>query len=209
MEKSGPILEYSTPKTPPRKLTLEEADGCVRVIFPVMPKWIYVYGIASPAVLGLVAATTPIGNILIMRQITTMLGAPPPGGASVIRHFYAAQFLLFSIPVFLGWALAAYLLWMYRRWGRVPRTLTANAQCLVSSRLGLLRMRERTWAADEITAIKLRSVRGNLTPKRTLARLSILRRKGWRKHFVLSSRDPQLPSRIAQRLAEVLGCPLI
>jgi hypothetical protein len=71
------------------------------------------------------------------------------------------RFLWQTLPYYgiggLGWlGCAAYESWMYRRWGRVPRVLTTDAEGLAYSRLGWMRIRERKWPASELTGIELR-----------------------------------------------------
>jgi hypothetical protein len=69
-------------------------------------------------------------------------------------------------------------------------------------------MRRRTVLASDITAIEFHPVWGNLTPRRAMGSLTIRRRTGWRLRYRLSSLDQELPRRIAERLAAVLGKPL-
>jgi hypothetical protein len=125
-----------------------------------------------------------------------------------IRNFhfvYGAQL----IAALFWLAVAAHQAWMYHRWGRVPRVLTATGEGLVLSRLRWWRLRERKWLLNEITGIQLRPIKINLNPRRTAADLYIKRREGLRRlHFRLSSPDPHLPSQIAERVAAVLGFPL-
>lgn len=96
----------------------------------------------------------------------------------------------------------------YRRWGRVPRVLAVDESGLVFSWLGWWRMREKRWAAEEISSIDLRVIRGHLNPWRTVAILYVRHRKGMARRFRLSSADPELPHRIARRLSEILGRPM-
>jgi hypothetical protein len=99
--------------------------------------------------------------------------------------------------------------WLFRRWGRVPRILSATREGLTLSRLGWWRMRERHWPATQINGIEFRQVKGNLNWRRTVADLYIRRHKGQRLHFRLSSPDKDLPRKIASRMADVLERPLV
>lgn len=210
------MLTYASPRpAPPRKLTLEETDSFVRVTFAVLPTWASVL----PGILCAVAGTITIAGVILeitafrhlQRQILNAPPVPPPAVTTGMRNFgrlLAAQMAMLVFYAIIFWTEAAYHWWKYRRWGRVPRVLTAGADVLTESRLGWWRMRERRWPASEIKAIQLRPVWGNLSRKLTVAKLYIHPRQGRRLLFVLSSADPQLPSRIAERLASVLGCPL-
>jgi hypothetical protein len=106
------------------------------------------------------------------------------------------------------WGSAAYHFRMYRRFGRVPCTLTASKDELILTRVGWWNIRERKWPASEITSIEFKAIKGNLNRRRALASLRIKRAKGRRLYFRLSSTDPLLPGRIAEKLASTLGCPL-
>ena len=136
----------------------------------------------------------------------TMGSVPPDIARSSVRlaALVLAEWGIFA-TCWIG--IGAYTWWQFRRWGRVPRILTATPAGLKLSWLGWWRVRERHWPASEITAIEFWPVKGNLNWRRTVADLSITRRKGRRLHFRLSSREPELPEKIAIRIAGVLGVP--
>jgi hypothetical protein len=86
--------------------------------------------------------------------------------------------------------------------------LLVKDQVLIVSWPGWWNMREKKYAADEISRIELRSPWGNLTPKRSIATMYIHRRSGPRLRFVLPTPDSRLASHIASKLANKLGCEL-
>ncbi|MGA2582769.1 MAG: hypothetical protein ABSG31_05785 [Tepidisphaeraceae bacterium] len=208
-----PILEYDTPRSPPRKLTLEEADGYVRVLFAVAPKWVCLLPIVMAFTVGLIRAATGVyvvGTFWHIVYATGRVGQPNPTPEMIAenRHFAVEVLSITLLEATFWWAAAAFNLWKYRRWGRVPRILTASHESLVFTRLGWWRMRERIWLPKDITEIEYRPVKRNLNRWRTVGDLFIHRQKGWRVHFRLSSADPELPRLIATRLATALDCPL-
>jgi len=164
-------------------------------------------------VLGLTLGFLRIAMAIVVVWVlwhVIIVGGPPSADYVVSARHLGLQ-MLFSngIEALFWWTFAAYYWRMYRKWGRVPRVLTASAEGLVFTRLGWWRMRERRWPVSDISAVKLRPTWGNLTWKRTVAELYIQRRQGRQLDFRLSSPDPQLPNRIAQRLASVLDRPLV
>lgn len=207
----APILAYKSPeRPPPRNLTLEEADGIVRVSFTVMPTWVYVLDIAMTFTVGLIKAAGGIAITYAAWRLVYRSGPPPNPGSVALFRFWATRYLLLAVAsAWFWWIFAAYKLRRYRHWGRVPRVLTASAGRLVLTRLGWWRMRERTWPADEIAGIELRRIRGNLNWKRTVADLYIRRHKGRPLRFRLSSSDSALPGQIAERIASAIGRALV
>jgi hypothetical protein len=199
----------SPKQTPPRRLTLEESEGCVRVIFAVPPKWVCIVEIVIPAVTGVAILVVGIAIVRLLWLMLNELGPPPPDLVADFRRVCVRATLCFGIPSLAYCGAAIFNWWTYRRWGRVPRVLAADNAGLALSRLAFWKMREQKWPASEITAIELRPVRGNLNWTRTVADLCIRRRQGRRLRFRLSSADSQLPGRIASRLSAMLCCPLV
>ena len=125
-------------------------------------------------------------------------------------HRYALEFIVSgSISAIFWWTIGAYALWKYRRWGRVPRILTATRESLIYSKLGFRAMRQQVWPVADIKEIRFRPIKRNLNRGKTAADLQIYRRNKRRpKQFRLSSPDPELPTLIAKELAAMLGHPL-
>lgn len=201
MQDAGtPILGYAPPK---EGLALEEEVGRAMVKFPVAPKWAYALSIASNLVLCL-------ANIVLMALMFRLLfrfRVPLQGSLILVMIPWAFGALLWGCVGLYAW-------FMYRRWGRVPRTLTADETGLTLSWLGWWWMRERRWPVEEVTALELRVVKchlikGHWNPWRTVAVLHVRPQKGRSRWFRLSSADPELPGRIAQRFSEILGRPVI
>jgi hypothetical protein len=193
----------------PSRLRLEESDGSARIIFAVLPKWAYLLPIVFDFVIGLVHLAVDVAFAELVWSLTKVGPAPPPDLTAQVRRIYIYIFLVFGVNA-LGWCAAGvYHWWVYHRWGRVPRTLTANNQGLAVSRLTEWRMRERWWPVSEIAAIELRPVKGNLNWTRTVADLYIRRQNGRRLRFRLSSPNAQLPGQIATGLAAALQRPLV
>jgi hypothetical protein len=204
---AGLVLDYDTPAPAPGALTLEELNGCVRVIFPVAPKWAYILTIVYLFFVGATKVIFGVYAVVIIRDLWHSPSRTSPSDA-IERRAILQIIVGVGISVAVWWGLAGCKLWEYRRWGRVPRILTASKDALILTRLGFWKMRERSWAAVEITSIELKPIKGNLNRKRTLASLRVNRLNGRRLYFRLSSRDALLPGRIAEKLALTLGCPL-
>jgi hypothetical protein len=209
MQNAGPILDYDTRLPwPPRTLRLEEKEGSARVTFPVAPAWVYLLQIATCGAVGLLKLGAAIAFGVMIWRMTHINGQLPRDIVLKMRHLEIEIFLSGAIAALFWWGIAACSWYVYRRWGRVPRVLTATGEGLVLSRLRWWRLRERKWLSNEITGIRLRPININLHPRHTAADLYINRRKGRRLHFRLSSPDPHLPRQIADRVAAVLGFPL-
>jgi hypothetical protein len=197
MSQTQPVLNYAPPHSVPGTLRLEEQDGVVRVTFPVLSKWFYVLRIVVCALMGLLGILSATTMIFVFRYYQGLIHQPP-------MPFWKVSGVVVRETIF-WWAIAAYFWWRYRRWGRVPRVLIADRQCLTLSHLGLRRMRQRTWTSSEITALQYQPVKYDLNRWRTEGRLSIVYRGGRRRKMLrLVSKDPSLPRHIAERVAAVL-----
>jgi hypothetical protein len=209
MKRPLPVLDYRQRNSNGGRLTLDHADGDVRVIFPVPRTWVYILPIAGGAALGLMKFAMGIWMALAMRRVLLQTHGPPsPETMAFLHRFEVGIFVDAGLSGSFWWGIAAFNWWKLRRWGRVPRILSASAGGLVWSRLGWLRMRERRWPCSEIAGIEIRPVKGNLAWWLTVADLNIRRRSGRRLRFRLFSRDQQLPEQIAAQLAHALECPL-
>jgi hypothetical protein len=209
MGQAGLIPESVSPRPmPPRKLAMEEGTDGVRIIFAMPPAWVCL----TPTVIGLIVG---LAYILVVILTITLLWRMKNDLHLPIRDLLSSQWMVLGAMVLMGayaaiWpALGVHAWRMYRRWGRVPRVISVNSKSLVVSELGFRRMKEKRWIASDITAVRLRPVWGNLTKQITVNDLYIGHRTRRRMRFRLSSRDAQLPARIAERLAAVLGCPLL
>jgi hypothetical protein len=201
-----PSLEYEQTAPSPRQLTLECADDWARVTFPAAPRWAYLLPILIGAVAGLMELAAGI-RLFSTFSGMAVIGGPSAQGAVAQRHFEAEILVPMGITMLGWWGFAAYSLWKYRRWGRVPRILVASADVLTLTRLRWWRIRQRRLPTDEIRGVELRKVK-SLIGKRIVADLFILRPRGWRLRFRLSSLDPQLPRQIAEAIAQKLNRPL-
>jgi hypothetical protein len=206
MTDSLSILHYSPPAEISKELQLRARDGSVRVIFPMPPLWLDVLFIVLS---GFNAA----GNIALAVVLPILLRSiiPPnvnstPGSDKLWYDIVKLSImrLLIAVP----WLLMAGLpLYRLKRWGRMPRRITATPSGLIVSQMGWIQPSHRFWAADRVTAMELRSKPGTVS-QRTIATLHIRCRKWLPLTFRLSSIDSQLPTHIAERLAATLNCPL-
>lgn len=190
------ILDYSAQNALPRTLTLEESADGVRVTFAVPAVWTYWMPVVTGLVVGCCKLALAIFVLCLFWRLTHRL------------TLTTALILPTSIAACLWWCGAFYYWWMYLHWGRVPRIVTADENELTDSRLGWWRMLERKWPASDITGVELRVLRRFFKWESTTAILYIRRRTGRRLIFRLSSRDSDLPRRIAEQLAFKFGCPL-
>jgi hypothetical protein len=189
----------------PRRLTVDENDGRVWVIFPVHPKWVYIFPIVMGFLLGAAKLAMAIWIVWFMWATGRKFHVPEPVLPKELRPFYMEIFLSAGLAAACWWAAASYHCWLYRRWGRVPRVLTSSRDGLASSRLGSFRMIEEWWPANEISEIRLKPIRVNLNWTRTVADLYVRLNHGRRLRFRLSSPDPHLPQQIAKQVASALG----
>jgi hypothetical protein len=206
MEMTTPVLNYVSAINRPRVLTLELKAGAVRVTFPVLPKWVYISPSVFYSAAGLMYLAMGIGFVASMRRFSQQFHIPPTSQPFFFsRRFELEVLLQYCFYALCSWSFAGYQWWQLRRWGRVPRVLTASGEGLVLTRLGWFHMRERTWSVAEIARVELRPIKYNLNWTRTVAEMYIIRRKGRRLHYQLSSPDPLLPSKIAKQLANALA----
>jgi hypothetical protein len=209
MAVTSAVIGYGSARTRPRavrKLTLEETEGGVRVLLPVMPLWFYptlVAGLILGGLTPIVINTVTAWNLV---RVLRRLGATATVTPRSVLLGTIDQDGLFILYCLAG---AAYSWFYYRRTGRFSRTITASAEGLTWQEWVFWRLREQRRAASEISAVEFRPLVGNLTPWRDGGHLIIrLVDKRSPVRFRLLSRDQKLPRRIAERLAAVLGKPL-
>jgi hypothetical protein len=205
----APLLNYLSPNESPRHLALKLDDEAVRVIFPVAPIWLTVSAMAIATFAGLAKIVMAIWIVLAMRGVFLQTPFPPTADAlAFLRRFELGAFASAAPESIFWWSVAGFQWWKFRRYGRVPRVLTANHAGLALTWLGWCRMREKRWPAEEIAGIELWPVKGNLNWRRTVASLVVSLKNDRRRRFRLTSADPQLPNQIAKELSLALGCPL-
>jgi hypothetical protein len=199
MSQSPIVLNYASlrPRTGLR-LALEEAEGQVRVLFSVTPRWafpLYAVGLLAPAAMnGLVA--------IVNFQKGEPDNAPLEG-----RDFFIGIILPGIMALALA-GLAESALWRMAFWSREHRVLVATSNGLLLSRVGFWRLHQKWWPVQQIQAIELRRVPGSFQVIDTVRYLIIRFTNGTSRRFYFNTPDRALPNRIAERLAAVLGCPL-
>lgn len=193
-----PSLNYALQATaPPRTLTLEESEGYARVLFPVAAAWTYALSIG-------VWFANGIGWFLMAMMTADLLRRTPSTDAITV-----GVVAIWGLPGCV-WCLLGVNVWRrFRKFGHVPRTLIATKSGLTLSHMGWWRMRERSWPAAEIRAVQLRPLRAVLFQLMPTVTLLIHRRNGRPLTYRLSSKDPHLPARIAEKFAAILGCPVL
>ncbi|MGA3067107.1 MAG: hypothetical protein ABSF29_09700 [Tepidisphaeraceae bacterium] len=198
------VITYRTPQPqPPRRLTLEEGPGFARVIFPVASAWSYVLAPAFFAAMAMWAIIGPFVWAIYTWRALRLLGVPPPSTSTLSVIWQVARqewptATFFSI-------IAIFALWKYRKWGRVPRILSATRKGLTDSYLGLFAMRQKHWPAHEITGVHPRPLRGDLNPRKPMRELVVSLSNKSERTFRLPTHDPKLLAQIAQRFQSLLG----
>ncbi len=198
------VIDYHTPH--PRELTLEEGEGSVRVLFPLPPQWLRVFAIVAPLVYGFAAAGAGIVFVAAMWKLTRATPWTTVDKVMGVPHVILKAILTAGIVVTAFFTAAAYQWWWFSRYGGLRRTLIASISGLTVIRPGRLRQRERTWPASEILSIELRPLWGNLNRRTPSADLYVHLRKPKLVRFRLTSKDIELPGRIAKGMASAIGC---
>jgi hypothetical protein len=99
-----PILNYSSLKQePPRKLTLEESDGLVRVIFATPPNWTYFLPVVTCWMVAALQLAISILSVRNLWQVLTAVGPLRANATSLIWHF-AWKRIAGDLPFALIWA---------------------------------------------------------------------------------------------------------
>ena len=201
------VLSYSLPAEISTELQLRTGgNGSLRVTLGVTPVWV---GVLFVVLAGMVAALNLV--LAIAFPVFLSRAVPPSVNATQQTSELWSSVVRFSagrMIVALVWTGIAVLpLYRFRRWGRIPRKITATPSGLVESKMGWFAPRHRFWPADRVTTIVLKPMAGSLS-KRTVANLQIYCRRWIPLNFRLSSTDSQLPTHIAERLAATVGCPL-
>lgn len=197
------VLAYETRGAAPKSLTLINDGGEVRLIFPNVPKWLQLIGIAFTALAALAAA-------LLIMQISWMI-------LWLRRNVFAgttmpaiSQFDMFSsfwphlIPLLFWSAIAIYEIMEFQRWGHVPNSLALRENRLIWRRRGFWGMKERTFPAEQITGVSIERVPDIFRRNRAFKiRIDFASRRPFSHRF--STSDPELPTRIANAFRAALG----
>jgi hypothetical protein len=209
MTQSPIILNYTSLRPKPgMRLAMEEADGQVRVLFAVTPRWVFLIPVAIALVCAAAYVAAAIGayrEYLYEKSIAGLRFAPAPQDFS---QWLWGEMRSDGIGVAFWLTIAGFAFWRYRRWVRDHRVLAATKDGLLLSRVGWWRLHRKWWPADEIAAIELAPVWGSVRVIDTVAYLLIHAKSGGRRRLYLDTPARELPGRIAERLSAVLGCPL-
>jgi hypothetical protein len=199
---SGPeqILNYAPQPRSLRQYCLEEHEGRLGLTFPCRPKWAYVLDVAAPATAGMFFFAPPI-LLLAMEYRLRASGALSLADDWLVLAIWLPPGLCAAFA-------AAYKFRMYRRWGRVPRVLTADKLELTDTRLGIWSMRRRTWPAGEIARIEVRRARLPFRRWHLIGRICVIRRDGKKMTIRIMSKNLDFSQRLAERLATALQCQL-
>jgi hypothetical protein len=196
-----PILNYSALRaSSPSDFEIQEADGQVRVLFPLLPRWIYLVLLAAALGLGVLFIWGAIQSLISMWQIR---------GIAFQFSEWAGDETGNLIRALLCLAVVALCCLAYRQWTRDVEVLVATPAGLLWSKRGLLGRRSCWWPVQEIAAIELRQTWGAIAITGAVRFLVVRLRDGCRQRFLLRSGSRRLPQTIAERLAAVLQCPLV
>jgi hypothetical protein len=180
----------------------------VRIVFRTDPAWTYWVGILTPVWMGCIGMLYPL---LLIFFIFHFPGHPNNFNQNVMLETIGVKgvvmFVLVGMIGIACWFIALINWRQYRRFGRVSRTLLADKNGLTYSWLGWFSIRHRYWPVNEITAVEFRPIKRNLDRWNTVADLKILFHGKRSRRFRLSSHDPQLPAKIAERIRAILGLP--
>jgi hypothetical protein len=199
---NAPIVEYQSYKKPPVRLTMESGTGFVRVIFPVGTLWVHVLSLTGTVAAAVVWTFVPFVLLADFRLMHGKAGALPTRFLWDLFWMNApGSWLLASV----FWIMGIFEWWKFRKWGRVPRILTASKEGLALTYLGWFGMREKCWPIGEIKKVELEPMKWNLNRRAAAFYLLVHRVKGWALRYQLSSRDREVPGQIATGIRAALG----
>jgi hypothetical protein len=172
------MIDYETLPPPSRRPMLEVDAERVRLTVPPLPQWWEILDISVQFAMGLPLLLPILLEVPIMR-------AMGPAGATALTVLWK------SLLIGLGLA-ASNTLWVvfrildFLRYRHVPREIELTAEHLTDRRRGLWGIRYRRLGINQITRIRIHSVKG-LTGKIAYKRLTISLGR-WRRIFVVFNR---------------------
>jgi hypothetical protein len=212
MAESDRVIDYAGQFRDVHSLTLREDDaGAFRVIFPVTPTWVWVFGIVLPLIVALMKLATAVMAVVILWDIYSLgrnAALTTNGFQEIIWHYGPAIIATTGLAVGFWIAVAVFNWRRFRRFAGEPRELIVNREGITDRKSGWLQMRERRVGTADIKELRLKIYRFHFNRKRTVADLVIYRVKGWPIRFRLSSTDASLPGEIGRRIAMTIGCSL-
>jgi hypothetical protein len=177
----------------------------VRVTFGVAPAWLLRVAICISFVAAVAQTAVPIYLYWRLTSLFSSIPGPATTQMSEIKHSWLVMVAqAVAISALTWWPASLYQLYMYRKWGRVPKTIEVSAGKFIVKSLGWWRL--RTWERRtlDVTSIEL-CPRKNLWPFATSADLVIHFRDKRRARFRLNSTDSTLPRRIREALATAIA----
>jgi hypothetical protein len=202
MTDERPVLDYSTLRASTSSdFELQQFDGQVRVLFPVLPKWIFLVPLAATLVLGIIFIAGSIRSLIAMWQIRGL-------AFHFSEWFQQDNGLPMLALAALSFAVAAVCYLAYRQWTRELEVLVATPAGLLWSKRGLFGRRSYWWPVEEIAAIELRRAWGSIELTGAVRWLIVRYPNGQSQRFFLRSGTRRLPQTIAERYSEMLGRPL-
>jgi len=194
-------LNYYPPAKPVRELTLTVEPRIARVEFPIRSMWAVRISVALNILTGAMKLAAFVFVLWIIHSISVHW---PVDLTPELRWILVRGAFLVAAVACFWWLLAAHEWRMHRRFGHIPRSLTADESGITRRWTGWRSLRERHWLAAEIIAIELQPQRGvHLWGKKR--RTLVVRRAGKRPlRFALPGCAPSLPPRIVEAFSAAL-----
>jgi hypothetical protein len=194
----SPTLNYATPLTRPRALTLEERAEGFALTLPLPPKWLMLG--STILMLSFSGLLTAWAVYMTWRMYELWLEDIPIRLSRLV-------WTVWKYPAFLGLS-GIYFFLDERRWGHVPRMLSVEGGRLRWQRRRFWGVRTDEWPLEQVREVRLKPVR-SLFGAKTVADLTIrFHNSRWPLRLRLSSRDAELPRRVAALLDRAVGTPV-
>jgi hypothetical protein len=212
MAESDRVIDYAGQFRDVHSLTLREDEaGAFRVIFPVTPTWVWVFGIVLPLIVSLMKLAAAVMAVVILWDIYSLgrnAALTMNGFQDIIWHYGPEIIATTGLAVGFWIGVAVFNWRRFRRFAGEPRVLIVNREGIIDRRPGWLQMRERHIESAKIKNVRLKVYRVHFDWKRSVADLIVETKKGWTIRFRLSSTDATLPLEISRCIATTIGCPL-
>lgn len=192
------ILPYE-PQCGAKVLQLVSDERTIRIVFPATSRWaLWASVVGSLLNAGAAFALVSFWLWLVFVDLT------PPSPQPISTY---AGFILKMVPELLGglfWlALGLLELRRHLRWGGFRRQLEADSTELRYTRVGLFGVRCRTWKANQIKAIDVKTTKG-IFGTGSVSFLVIRFYGQWSRTFRIATPRPELVEQIVTALRSTL-----
>jgi hypothetical protein len=189
-------LQYEQAQAHPREFGFEEDADVVTLVFPAIPRWRAVGGLATALASAALVTGMLVWIVVSQARLFIRFGLPAfPQPKEIL--FYAALLLV-------CWAAAGHVVWHHSRWNGAIVTLRASANGLLWQRRSPRAHKFREYQRTQIKDVRVKPVR-DIFGRRGVFDLIVDLHKRRPLRWRIASRDQEFAERLVRGFRNALG----